>query len=177
MTQSSGEFVSLRNKTIKKEFEDSSILERSMCSGRAGRLVSRDIPKTSQMGSDSNQNQDFIEFPLNPNMYPAAQPPQQQLPAFGVVNFLPQGNESTQVKKLTERCQMLEAFCKELLHTNKLLDLENKICIAQITTLNQHDGVQLNNIAGALELLLSKQTHLNELKQRQSKNALNLLRK
>lgn len=72
---------------------------------------------------------------------------------------------------------MLEAFCKELLHTNKLLDLENKICIAQITSLNQHDGVQLNNIAGALELLLSKQSFLNDQKQRLSKNTLNFQRK
>jgi hypothetical protein len=83
------------------------------------------------------------------------------------------GSESSQVKRLVDRCQMLEGFCRELLQTNKVLDLENKICITQITSLNKEGGSQLDNYAGAMELILRKQSEMQSQKQRQ-KNTIKL---
>lgn len=71
----------------------------------------------------------------NENDQPNAMPPQQS--PFIATLIVQNGTESSQVKRLVERCQMLEGFCRELLQTNKVLDLENRICISQLTALNK----------------------------------------
>ena len=37
--------------------------------------------------------------------------------------------------KLVQRCAKLEEYCKDLLKTNKVLDMENKLAIAQLVHL------------------------------------------
>lgn len=72
------------------------------------------------------------------------------------VSILITSNESTQIKRLNERCQTLETYCKDLIKTNKILDLENRLAISQILNLtNQSQGgiKQLDNMVGALHLL------------------------
>lgn len=57
---------------------------------------------------------------------------------------------------MNERCEQLESYCKELLKTNKILDLENRLCISQILSLQKEGGNQIDNIVGAMHLLQSK---------------------
>ena len=42
-------------------------------------------------------------------------------------------------EQLLERCRTLEKYCRELLQTNKVLDLENKVAIAQLVNLLSPD--------------------------------------
>ena len=50
--------------------------------------------------------------------------------------------------RLVERCAKLEQYCKDLLKTNKVLDMENKLAIAQLVHLL--DPTQLSNFTSAL---------------------------
>ena len=38
---------------------------------------------------------------------------------------------------LADRCKKLEEYCRELIRTNKILDCENRIAIAQILALTE----------------------------------------
>ena len=77
------------------------------------------------------------------------------------VSILITADTTTQVRYLNERCLQLEAYCRDLIKTNKILDMENKLCITQIlnlTNANQGGTNQLNNFVGALNLLKNKST-------------------
>ena len=52
------------------------------------------------------------------------------------VQILITSNDNQQIARLNERCQQLEAHCRDLIKTNKLLDLENRLCISQILNIN-----------------------------------------
>ena len=72
------------------------------------------------------------------------------------VQILITSNDNQQIARLNDRCQQLEAYCRDLIKTNKLLDLENRLCISQILNLNnasQGGANQLNNFVGALQML------------------------
>lgn len=51
-------------------------------------------------------------------------------------------------EQLLQRCQTLEKYCRDLVQTNKVLDLENRVAIAQIVNLLHPD--QLSNFTKAL---------------------------
>ena len=51
-------------------------------------------------------------------------------------------------EQLLQRCQTLEKYCRDLVQTNKVLDLENRVAIAQIVNLLNPD--QLSNFTKAL---------------------------
>ena len=72
---------------------------------------------------------------------------------FAQANYdlAPHTMEPTQANvddKLVQRCTRLEAYCKDLINTNKVLDTENKLAIAQIVHLL--DPNQLSNFTAAL---------------------------
>lgn len=72
------------------------------------------------------------------------------------VQILITSNDNQQIARLNERCHQLEAHCRDLIKTNKLLDLENRLCISQILNINnasQGGPNQLNNFVGALQML------------------------
>lgn len=53
---------------------------------------------------------------------------------------------------------MLEGFCKELMETNKVLDMENRLCITQLMNIfSKEKGgtAQLNNFISALQMVRS----------------------
>lgn len=114
---------------------------------------------------EHNELAGAYRFAGNENDQPNTMQPQQS-PFIG--NLIVQsGSESSQVRRLVERCQMLEGFCRELLQTNKVLDLENRICISQITALNKQGGTQLDNYVGALDVILSKQAEIQNQRSKQ----------
>lgn len=85
-------------------------------------------------------------------------PPKPDLPTSPSrpVQILITSNDNQQIARLNERCQQLEAHCRDLIKTNKLLDLENRLCISQILNINnasQGGPTQLNNFVGALQML------------------------
>lgn len=72
------------------------------------------------------------------------------------VQILITSNDNQQIARLNERCHQLELHCRDLIKTNKLLDLENRLCISQILNINnasQGGPNQLNNFVGALQML------------------------
>ena len=49
------------------------------------------------------------------------------------MDLTPYNMESAQMQaddKLVQRCARLESYCKDLISTNKILDMENKLAIA-----------------------------------------------
>ena len=75
------------------------------------------------------------------------------------VSILITADTNTQTKYLNERCLQLESYCRDLIKTNKVLDMENKLCITQIlnlTNANSGGTNQLNNFVGALNLIQNK---------------------
>lgn len=56
-------------------------------------------------------------------------------------------------EQLLNRYKMLELYCKDLVQTNKILDLENRVAIAQLVNLLSPD--QLNNFTNALRFIQS----------------------
>ena len=52
---------------------------------------------------------------------------------------------------LLNRCRTLEHYCKDLLQTNKVLDLENRVAIAQLVNLLSPE--QLSNFTNALRFI------------------------
>ena len=72
------------------------------------------------------------------------------------VQLIVAGSESQQVQRLEARCRMLEGYCKELIKTNKVLDMENRLCIAQLMNIFAKDKggtAQLNNFISALQMM------------------------
>lgn len=57
-------------------------------------------------------------------------------------------------EQLAERCLKLEQYCRDLIETNKVLDAENRLAIAQIVHLT--DPNQLNHFATALKQVSSQ---------------------
>lgn len=53
---------------------------------------------------------------------------------------------------MAERCKKLEEYCRELIRTNKILDCENRIAIAQIINLTD-PKTQLSNLTAALSFM------------------------
>ena len=53
---------------------------------------------------------------------------------------------------MAERCTKLEEYCRELIRTNKILDCENRIAIAQIINLTD-PKTQLSNLTAALSFM------------------------
>ena len=53
---------------------------------------------------------------------------------------------------LADRCKKLEEYCRELILTNKILDLENRTAIAQILHLTDPKN-QLQNLTAALSFI------------------------
>lgn len=54
---------------------------------------------------------------------------------------------------------MLEAYCKDLIRQNKLLDTENRLCISQLMNIFAKDKggtSQLNNFIAALQMIKQK---------------------
>ena len=52
---------------------------------------------------------------------------------------------------LLNRCKQLEHYCKDLVQTNKVLDLENRVAIAQLVNLLSPN--QLDNFTNALRFI------------------------
>ena len=74
------------------------------------------------------------------------------------VQLIVASSESEQVQRLQARNQMLEGFCKELMDTNKVLDMENRLCITQLMNIfSKEKGgtAQLNNFISALQMVRS----------------------
>ena len=95
----------------------------------------------------------------NQNRHPnrQSQPPENQ--SMRPVSILITADTNTQIKHLNERCIQLEAYCRDLIKTNKILDMENRLCIAQIlnlTNANQGGSKQLDNLVGALNLMKNR---------------------
>ena len=84
----------------------------------------------------SNRDQSFKEnYESGPNARQSVHNPNLQ-----PVSILISNSESAQVKRLTERCNQLESYCRELIHTNRVLDVENRFCMQQILSLNKEGG-------------------------------------
>lgn len=65
---------------------------------------------------------------------------------------VPQQPHSTPTQEqLAERCLKLESYCRDLIETNKVLDAENRLAIAQIVHLT--DVNQLSNFKAALRFV------------------------
>ena len=62
------------------------------------------------------------------------------------------------ITMLEDRCQKLQTYCRELIDTNRLLDCENRLAIAQLTT--HYSPSQLQNLTQAMEHLTPSPTHL-----------------
>ena len=74
------------------------------------------------------------------------------------VQLIVASSESEHVQRLQARNQMLEGFCKELMDTNKVLDMENRLCITQLMNIfSKEKGgtAQLNNFISALQMVRS----------------------
>lgn len=57
--------------------------------------------------------------------------------------------QGEELKKLSEKCNKLEKYCKDLIQANKVLDMENRLAIAQI--INMTEPTQLNNLVQAID--------------------------
>ena len=52
--------------------------------------------------------------------------------------------QGEELKKLAGKCNKLEKYCKDLIQANKVLDMENRLAIAQ--NINMTEPTQLNNL-------------------------------
>ena len=57
----------------------------------------------------------------------------------------------TRYVKLERRCKKLADYCKDLLQTNKVLDVENRLAIAQL--IHMTDEQQLSNLSSAINFV------------------------
>lgn len=96
--------------------------------------ISRDTKEKFNMvitQSAGHMNTEQHPFSLNESRINAQrqQMPSALSPEVNPVSILISTSESDQVKRLHQRCQLLEVYCKDLIHTNKVLDMENRLCI------------------------------------------------
>jgi len=74
-----------------------------------------------------------------------------EMAAGGETTYVHKQTTSPETRRLKERCYKLEAYCKDLIKTNKVLDIENRLAIAQIV--NIADPKQLNHLASAVNIV------------------------
>ena len=117
------------------------------------------------MTTSANNNEKLNEPPVRSRRSSSGQKGAPQVPEDGndqrahPVSILITADTTTQARYLNERCLQLEAYCRDLIKTNKVLDMENKLCITQIlnlTNANQGGTNQLNNFVSALNLMKNK---------------------
>jgi hypothetical protein len=127
--------VNSLNSQVEQEFSD-----REKHQGLHG-IVEHNIQRTTEGAKGTNSQLTY-------------QPPEpRQTNNISVKNYQPIqitiASPTEQGMALAERCKKLEEYCRELIRTNKILDCENRIAIAQILALTE-PRTQLQNLQAAL---------------------------